>query len=191
MIIGVSGKLGSGKNAIAKIICDMEPSFKEKAFAYKLKEIVAILTSSPVSDTMSQEGKNTFIPGFNMTIGEMLQKIGTNALRDHFDTNVWINALMLELNKTTGNFVITDCRFRNEAQAIKDAGGILIRVNRPFNPIAKKSNRDLTHASEIDLDDYDGFDHVILNNGSLEDLEYKINKLFYMKIKHIHNMSVV
>lgn len=190
MIIGISGKLGSGKNTVASVISQLDSSFIEKAFAYKLKQIVAVLASCPIEDTMTQEGKNTFVEGFNLTIGEMLQKVGTNALRDHFNENVWINALLIELRKAEGNYIITDCRFKNEAKAIKDAGGILIRVERPVNPIAEKSNRDLTHASEVDLDDYDGFDHVIINDGDLQSLQDKIVDTFYMKIVKPHKVSL-
>jgi hypothetical protein len=174
MIIGISGKLGSGKDTVANTIKKIDPTFQTKAYAYKLKQIVSILTSCPIEHTMSQEGKNSYVPEFDMTIGQMLQKLGTNVMREGFNENVWINALMIELNKIEGNYIVTDCRFKNEAEAIKKAGGILIRVERPVNPIAANSNRDLTHPSETDLDDYAGFDHIILNDSDLQGLNNKV-----------------
>lgn len=177
MIVGISGKLGSGKDTVANAIKKIDPSFQTKAYAYKLKQIVSILTSCPIEDTMTQEGKNKYIQEFDMTIGQMLQKLGTNVLRDGFNQNVWINALMIELNKIEGNYIVTDCRFKNEAEAIKQAGGILIRVERPINPIAANSNRDLTHPSEVDLDDYTGFDYVIQNDSDLNSLQDKVKSL--------------
>jgi len=123
---------------------------------------------------MTQAGKNKHVDAFDMTIGQMLQKIGTDTLRNHFNENVWVNALLSELNKNPGNYIITDCRFKNEAQAVKDAGGFLIRVNRPINPIAKNSNRDLSHPSETDLDDYTGFDVIIQNDSDLNSLNVKV-----------------
>jgi hypothetical protein len=174
MIIGISGKLGSGKDTVANYIKKKYPQFQNKSFAYKLKQIVSILTSCSMETTMTQEGKNIYVPEFDMTIGQMQQQIGTNVLRQHFNENVWINALMIELKKLEGDYIITDCRFKNEAQAVKDAGGIMIRVNRPYNPIAENSNRDLTHPSETDLDDYTDFDFIVSNDTDLQGLENKI-----------------
>jgi len=132
-----------------------------------------------------------------MTVRDFLQKLGTDGLRDGLHTNTWVNALMadykplmsasfgimdlgastLQMEKMSKpipieypNWVITDTRFPNEAQAIKDAGGILIRVVRPGNtPIN-------THSSETSLDNYP-FDHVIINDGSLEDLVEKVREV--------------
>lgn len=177
MIIGISGKLGSGKSTLANMIINKFPNYEEKSFAFKLKEIVKILTSCNLSDTFTQEGKNKYIEEFDLTIGQMLQKLGTNVLRDHFDNNIWIKALLIELKNNDGNYIISDCRFKNEAKAIKDAGGILIRINRNNNPIALTSNRDLNHPSEIDLDDYTEFDYIIENDSDYSTLQSKINNI--------------
>lgn len=150
--------------------------------------MTALLASVPIETTMTQEGKNTYVEAYGMTIGEMLQKIGTNALRDNFHKNVWINALAIEIQKNPGNYIITDCRFKNEAQAIKDMGGILVRIERPVNPIAENSGRDLKHPSEVDLDDYEGFDHVIINDGTVEQLHDKaLGVLFQADVRATKN----
>jgi len=176
IIIGISGKIGSGKDTVAHFIKQHDPSFQSKAFAFKLKKIVALLAGCDFDLTLSQEGKNVYIEQFDKTIGEMLQGIGTNALRDNFDKNVWINGLFTDL-KTGSNYIITDVRFKNEADALRKKGAFLVRVNRPNNPIAENSNRDLTHPSETDLDDYQYFDAIIENKGTLDDLEYSVKKL--------------
>lgn len=185
IIIGISGKLGSGKDTVAHFIKEHDSSFQSKAFAYKLKKIVSLLAGCDFETTLTQEGKNTFIEGFNKTIGEMLQGVGTNALRDNFDKNVWINGLFTDL-KPGGNYIITDVRFKNEAEALKNKGAFLVRVNRPVNPIAENSGRDLTHPSETDLDDYQGFDAIIDNKGTLDELEYAVVKL----LKHISKEAI-
>jgi hypothetical protein len=67
-------------------------------------------------------------------------------------------------------WIITDTRFPNEAEAIKKADGIIIRVDRPgVKPINP-------HPSETGLDDWK-FDYVINNDGSLKDLTKKVNKI--------------
>jgi len=98
-----------------------------------------------------------------------LQKIGTDALRDNLHQDVWVNALMVDYNPTL-NWVITDTRFPNEAEAIKKAGGIIIRIERPgVKPVNP-------HPSETSLENWK-FDHVINNDGSLTDLTKKIKKV--------------
>lgn len=91
------------------------------------------------------------------------------------------------------NWIITDVRFPNEAQAIKDRGGIIIRVNRDFIQTKLKDGQTLIvergiltgeehlqlktpHLSETALDDYD-FDYVIDNNSTIEELIEKVKKL--------------
>lgn len=68
------------------------------------------------------------------------------------------------------NWIITDLRFPNEAKAIKDRGGLLIRIDRPS--IKSTDN----HPSETSLDDYDGFDIKIGNS----DVGDGIQRLIYL-----------
>lgn len=73
------------------------------------------------------------------------------------------------------NWIITDVRFPNEAKAIKDRGGIVIRVNRyDENGMPYKTLNN--HPSETALDDYE-FDITIDNNGTIEDLIEKFKSL--------------
>ena len=102
---------------------------------------------------------------FQRTYREMLQEIGTETMRNNFHPDVWLNAL---LGQYTGyyegegtemiypNWIITDVRFPNEAEAVKKHGGLLIRIDGV-------SVTD-THLSEIALDDYDGFDYRVINH---------------------------
>lgn len=71
------------------------------------------------------------------------------------------------------NWIISDLRFVNEAEAIKQKGGICIRVNRWLEDLDKTDTR---HESETALDNYQ-FDHVIDNSGSLEELLNQVRTL--------------
>ena len=131
------------------------------------------------------------------TYRELLQYIGTDLLRNQLHENVWVNALFNNY-KCIGNYefsemylkehpnsnptepiypnwIITDVRFPNEAKAIKDMGGIIVRVNRinstPQTIYVNKQNS--THPSETALDTYE-FDYVIDNNDTLENLISKV-----------------
>lgn len=208
MIIGISGRIGSGKDTVGKIIQDLtknsydQSPWKIKKFAGKLKQIVSLLTGIPVEDLERQEVKDSVLgPEWNKllpplpgkpenvvgeyrpyTVRELLQRIGTEAMRDQIHPQVWVNALFNDykqhsmaltsippINVSESKWLITDVRFPNEAQAIKDRGGIVIRVSRGH----PKENE---HTSETALDNY-LFDVTIDNNGTLEDLTEKIGQV--------------
>jgi hypothetical protein len=98
-----------------------------------------------------------------MTVRELLQKLGTEAMRNGLHTNAWVNATFANFSYYS-KWLITDVRFPNEAAAIIEKGGILVRLQR---------NSDTgDHPSETALDDYD-FKIVIENTGSLSELIQK------------------
>lgn len=85
-----------------------------------------------------------------------------------------------EVNVISPNWIITDTKFPNELKAVKDRGGITIRVNRPdFMENALTGEKfpvkvyKKEHKSETALDTAE-FDYVIDNSGSLGDLEEKV-----------------
>ncbi len=173
MIIGINGKIGSGKDTIGDIIQKIcitndGPEFEVKKFAGKLKQIASLLTGIDVEKFEDQEFKKSLlgdewgtvkenplnsIPVFEdvqfnhlMSVRELLQKIGTEAMRDGLHENVWVNALFADYIHTKNcgcekncrcehdlpSWIITDMRFPNELEAVRNRGGITIRVNRPW-----------------------------------------------------------
>jgi hypothetical protein len=142
-----------------------------------------------------------------LTPRTLMQLLGTESGREIIHPNIWVNALFadyksgyvehgvgwVETEDDYPNWIITDVRFPNEAQAIKDRGGIVIRVNRAstcgdvsFNGTPKewkelvernkKNNEKFNHPSEIALDDYE-FDHVIDNDSDILSLIEKVKQL--------------
>jgi hypothetical protein len=120
-----------------------------------------------------------------MKVRDFLQKIGTEAMRDKLHYNTWVNALMVDYKKTKNseeeyvmpNWIITDVRFPNEYDTIKNQNGIIIRVNRD-------STITNNHVSETALDNHE-FDYVINNNGSISDLYNNVTnflKQYYARI---------
>lgn len=113
-----------------------------------------------------------------LTYRKLLQLLGTDACRDIIHPNIWVNALFKDYsvaNKHTlketeyPNWIITDVRFPNEIKAIKDKGGIVIRLLRET-----KTDIYSDHISETILDSHSNWDYVINNNSTLEDLEEKL-----------------
>lgn len=126
------------------------------------------------------DGKPLLVP---MTVRDFLQKLGTDGLRNGLHTNTWVNALMadyvydmsgysdrmsiLDMDALYPNWIITDCRFPNEAQAVRDRNGLIFRIERPGVTAVN------AHPSETALDGYN-FDDVIVNDGSIQDLYEKV-----------------
>ena len=103
----------------------------------------------------------------------LLQKIGTYLFRNQLHPNTWTNSTFADYQDD--NWIITDMRFPNEAQAIKDRGGITIRVERP-NLLNNQNNIKLEHISEKSLDDYK-FNYYICNDSSIENLIAQVKNI--------------
>jgi dephospho-CoA kinase len=108
-----------------------------------------------------------------MTVRECLQKLGTDAIRNNLHPNSWVNALISNYNENKF-WIISDCRFLNEVKAIKNNGGIIIRVNRT-NQISTDR-----HISETELDNYK-FDYII--NNETDNFEKLVNDVKEILIK--------
>lgn len=149
------------------------------------------------------EGAELHVHKRKMTPRKLLQLLGTECGRSIIHPNIWVNALFSDYDNNFHakkfsvrqgfeepeypNWIITDVRFPNEAQAIKDRGGIIIRVNREIDTTALQKGSVLLsdviksmsvehHPSETALDDYK-FDYVIDNNGSIEELINRVRDL--------------
>jgi len=97
-------------------------------------------------------------PGF-MTAREVLQFVGTDIFRRMYEP-VWVNLLMNKIKMDSPLVaVIADCRFDNEARAIKDEGGTIVRLTR-------RPTRD-NHPSEDGFKDFSDFD-LVLDNEKLD-----------------------
>ena len=171
MIIGISGKAGSGKDTAAKMLevlyANPDISYEDftnrkyKNFADILKETVRALFGIGEWETNTQEGKKVTINWIGKTVRELLQEVG-QGLRDAIDPDLWIKALFAN-TEGWSNYIIADVRYPNELEAIKERDGVLIRIDRNG---AGAGN----HSSETALDDYNNWDVHIENNGSLESL---------------------
>lgn len=101
-----------------------------------------------------------------------LQRLGTEAFRG-FDEEFWINWLFNELDATDpapAHVCITDARFPNEVDKIRERGGVMWRIEREG-----VDTTDL-HASEAFIQELD-VDVTILNNGTLSDLYRTVDSL--------------
>ena len=210
-IIGIVGFIGSGKNTVAELI-EKEYHFVRHSFANNLKDAISIIFGW---DRALLEGDTTEsriwrdkvdswwaarlnIP--HLTPRFILQNWGTDLCRLNFHNDIWIASLENKIRSTSDNIVISDCRFSNEIQSIKNQGGIIVRVSRGKLPVwydwaveynnaddASKFNMRAVATSQesaikygIHESEYSwighSYNYTIQNNGSLEDLRAAIRK---------------
>lgn len=101
----------------------------------------------------------------SLTYRQLLQLWGTEYRRKQ-DPDYWVKRLEKKL-RGLERVVIDDVRFPNEVEMVQRLGGRVIRIDRP-------GPAESTHASEIELDSFDGWDDVIVNDGTLRELDEKV-----------------
>jgi hypothetical protein len=169
-IIGLTGKMGSGKDTVGALL--IERGYKRLAFADALKatayDINPIVGVRVTDDGIAFERLQDVVFDFgwekakraNPEVRRTLQALGV-AARDNVKRSIWVDAALEVIDDEDENIVITDVRFPDEAQMVMHLGGTVYRVVRPGY------DGDL-HATETALDKYDF--PTIDNSGSLEDL---------------------
>lgn len=192
-ILGFAGKLKSGKDTAAgyteKWIKHYQPDavIYKIAFADALKKLCIDFLGLTHDDVYTQEGKMRYNATWKMTNREILQKIGTEAMRTGFCFDVWVKLTQMAIDKVLiANprlwIFITDVRFENEANMIHSMVGNVVHIKRPLPPTKNvfkllwrfvKSFNCFQHASERTLSDKH-IDFTLNNDDTLEWLELQI-----------------
>jgi hypothetical protein len=145
MIIGIAGFQGSGKDTIADYLQNIY-GFKRDSFAATLKDAVAAVFGwdRELLEGRTKESRAwreqvdswwaTRLNMPNLTPRLVLQQWGTEVARRSFHDDTWIASLENKLTKAHNDIVITDVRFPNEILAVRNAGGVVIRVIRGPDP---------------------------------------------------------
>jgi len=178
-MIGIIGKKYSGKDTVADIICKLHPDYIKLAFADTLKDTCMSLFGFTHDQVYND--KETIDSNWNITPREVLQFVGTELVRNNMNKllpdigdNFWIKTIDVKAKLAIQNgkkIIISDVRFENEVNYIKQNGGIIIKVTRP--DIANFSNF-ANHVSE-QLETIPDFE--IINNSTIADLENMIKQI--------------
>ena len=181
-LIGMLGAKQHGKDTIAKFVMEADSSFVRVAFADAVRDIAYAI--DPYIQTIDVSMKE-YVRLRNLVdwhgwdtvkqipdVRRLLQRIGTEGVRDNIDSDVWVNLAFAKKIKPAlagGNSVIiTDVRFKNEIQRVWAEGGQLWCVQRPS---AEDGND--PHVSELDWRDTVP-DRIIMNDGSLDKLRQSV-----------------
>lgn len=192
-IVLLVGKKGAGKDTLAGEL--VRRGWKQFAFADTIKDALCVLMGWDMSyfDHPTKEEND---PEWNTTPRRMCQLIGTEFLRQqcsflnttiyHPDTNIGFQAtfhikrLHMKLcdfirdNPSIPGIVITDGRFHDELSYVRDfLQGRLWKIER------KSPYKSDAHASEAYIDEFpqEWFHRIIDNNGSIEELLFKIREI--------------
>ncbi len=178
-LIGISGKIGSGKTTIANELLKTYPTYERKAYGDILKIERSKTYRFPLAWCYSTDGKSNIVnpptrvgillkligfherhllPRHNMIVREVLQWHGTDYRRAQHE-NYWVNQMESFISQQANKYIIIDdVRFPNELNSIHQMGGVVIRLNPHSH---WNSGIYATHHSECALDDSTSFDLVI------------------------------
>jgi hypothetical protein len=182
-IIAFGYKKGSGKNTIAKFLSThircTHPGLKvtEVSFAAKVKDISYQLygwlgLKRGIYYETHRDEKERPLELITLSPRQIWIGVG-NKLREIYP-DTWIN---YALNSVKGDIIIiTDLGFINEAKAIRNQNGKLIKIIREGIPTG-------TDARETELDNWADWDSIIKNSGSLDNL-YNESVLLWSKIEN-------
>jgi hypothetical protein len=181
MLIGLGSHARVGKSTVADIL-ERVHGYRQISFAKKLKELALAINPDVLPQSAlnvrAGEGKlRTLVVRHGWeeakerfpTVRTYLQELGV-ACRDTFGEDFWIEQAGIHAQRKASGVVISDVRFKSEAEAIKEYGGVLVNVTRPGYGAVND------HISEHDLDDWE-WDYVLANDGTKEDLEYHVGQM--------------
>lgn len=181
----------------------VKPKYKKLAFADPLKKMLSALLNVPIENFNDRNFKESWlvhVPTLNLnddlgnklpdskfnrlvksldpslaegylSIRQLMQYFGTEVMQTHFGRNIWINSTLRHGSKK--GTIIADLRFKAEAEAIHELGGVIIYVSRPNYTFGQ-------HASEKEMSELlsnNKYDFIIDNNGTQEDLFNKVKTL--------------
>ena len=175
-VVGVCGGKGHGKDTFASFLKsgvskNKVGSFVTKSFAGPLKDLASNVFGVARGDMDILEKKEAMLPapividlflgslrtqtGLSVkehgvvatTLRELLQSVGTDYIRAE-DSGYWLNQAAAQIETSNSNVVMSDVRFPNELELIKNLKGLSILIKR----IDIASSLD-THASETSIDE--------------------------------------
>ncbi len=170
LFVGFAGRARVGKDTAAAAA-----GMHRHAFADSIRAMASyidpFLAESGVrlNELLAQHGWDKAKSEYN-EVRYLLAQLGQGG-REVVDPNIWIWKML----ETVPYFVfdlgqdhaITDVRYPNECEAIKEDGGLLVLIERPGIPT-------YDHPSECALDDWTDWDHVIVNDGTLKEFEESV-----------------
>jgi hypothetical protein len=165
-IIGVCGFAEEGKSTIARIL---EERFKLSVvkFAGPLKDMLRAIGL----DESELEGSKKLLPCDKLggqTPRHAMQTLGTEWGRCLVSDTLWTGLWRIRAAEAPTGAVADDLRFLNEEAAIRDAGGLIIRVIRPG--LEHRRGKHVSETQHLGIKE----DATVYNDGSLAALADRV-----------------
>lgn len=181
-IISFSGEAGSGKDTayslLSEFLEEQNLNTTKISFANRLKDCAALMLkwdrerldsdlAYKEGDTLDDGSPDPACQFLGMTRRVFMQRFGTEAMRDAIHTDFWIITTKLDImngeyeNYSTG--FITDARFFNELQFVKDMGGITVLIEPSETDNGLSKTKEGAHVSEQEWRQWTDWD-IIVNN---------------------------
>jgi hypothetical protein len=171
--LGHTSRVGKDSlaNAILRSLAEMVPQIpaRRQSFASKLKAVThdlygwaGLKDEAFYNEKQHEHLRQEKLPALGLTPVEVWCRFGTDAVRHKVYGRTWVDYVM-KTPWPESLIVIPDVRFPNEAEAIKEAGGWLVKVVRPgYGP--------LPTAADQALLGYTGWDLVVGGSGEMAEL---------------------
>lgn len=165
MVIGVAGCAGSGKDTLSDLLLDHFQGTKS-AFAGPLKKAAGLLFNLSDEQLHDRVLKEQVDQRWGLSPRVILQRLGSEGLRDLFDKDIFTKSMGHRMDaareRGEGLFIVTDVRFPNEAQMIRNNGTLIHLYRTDAKAVAEHVSEQILPIEEGDL--------VIENNGSIQEL---------------------
>lgn len=151
-IIALTGQAGAGKDTLAKLISENVPltgdesdKWVKMSFASHLKDVVSLLfhmdrqmlEGITPEDRAKREQPDEFWSekmGKPFTPRYALQYVGTDLLRNQLHKNIWVDCLERKIDQSPNSVLVTDVRFKNEIQMLKNKKAMFVRMEFEKKP---------------------------------------------------------
>lgn len=171
LIYLISGKARHGKDTTAGMI--------KNYYEQNGKKVINLQYSSYIKEYAKKisnwDGSEETKPR------ELLQQLGTNIIRKKIDSLFFVDAIIKDMKVYSFFFdviVVSDVRTPEEIDYPKQNFDNVISFNiRRVNFEDGLTEEQRKHYTEIALDNYDKFDYIVENDGTIEDLNIKVNKI--------------
>ena len=168
MLVGLSGKAGSGKDETGYVL--EAYGFLKVSFAAKLKRVAQDVFGLSRAETSDRALKELVVSRWGLSPRRIMQEVGKKMREIHQD--IWVSCLDELIAQGVSRIVVTDVRFPNEAYKIRDIGGEIWRIERPGAGSLTGSDDE----SETALDQWP-YDVVLYNDSDLSELARKVGDI--------------
>lgn len=168
LLIGIAGLARSGKDTVADHLRDRH-GFSVFSFAKPIKAgLCAMLDLDP--GRFGGVEKEEVIPWLGVSPRHLMQTLGTEWGRDLVDPDIWLEVMGMKLGRAgVEHAVISDVRFKNEADWIRAQGGVMLHMRRPSAAPVR------AHRSEGGINCCLNTDLLVGNDGTLAELYVRVD----------------